>query len=600
MAGRIEHLERRQHAAQRAAGAGRQRRDPLQQLDERARQRQRRPGRVGGGVDQHQPALAALRAGDQRRAVGEPRPGRGGQLRPRLRQHLALHHDVALGHLRGRRAGRPRRSSRAAAAGPRTACRRDCDRRAAAGPAPVVVLGIGEPRAGKAQQHAAGLDPVRRAGRARPGRSARCRSARSPAPRPPAAPRSRRAAARRAAPARARRSTARTAAAARAWAAGSPTRPTSRRRQRSSSSTTPPTPRDGSSSSRAIWLRSSSGSSIRASARRRLGVERQPLAAPGPRPPARPRARIRLCSRAGRRPPRARPPAASSATSGGSSRIARCVARIGEHPERAELAAAPRRTRAASRARPGSSATPSLSQTSSAPLDRLALELRERGRAVDRPGLGQPARDGAAPRRRRSAAAASSRPDPAPCRAGSTSRLCRCARPAKRSSAAIRCSQPGAAAQPSSTTSTSGPSPDSSGSGLSTGPASARIRRVASTRRSTSSQGGVRAEVSSSGCRPSRKRIAGKRSSLRRRRDHPQQPPQHRQAEQRGQQPGIGQAEQAQIEHRLALPLGRERGVEREQRRLGRVIAAMAGEGPGRATGRGRADRPDGPRSRPR
>ena len=72
-------------------------------------------------------------------------------------------------------------------------------------------------------------------------------------------------------------------------------------------------------------------------------------------------------------------------------------------------------------------------------------------------------------------------------------------------------SQPGAAAQPSSTTRTSGPSPLSSGSGLSTGPASARITSVASSSRSSRSQGGVRAEVSSSGSRPSRKRIAGKR-----------------------------------------------------------------------------------------
>ena len=34
-----------------------------------------------------------------------------GQLGPRLRQHLAMHHDVALGHLQLGRAGRPRRSS---------------------------------------------------------------------------------------------------------------------------------------------------------------------------------------------------------------------------------------------------------------------------------------------------------------------------------------------------------------------------------------------------------------------------------------------------------------------------------------------------------
>ena len=51
---------------------------------------------VGGGVDQRPASPCRAAAGDQRRAVGEPRPGVARRVEAGLRQHLALHHDVAL------------------------------------------------------------------------------------------------------------------------------------------------------------------------------------------------------------------------------------------------------------------------------------------------------------------------------------------------------------------------------------------------------------------------------------------------------------------------------------------------------------------------
>ena len=47
-------------------------------------------GGVGGGVEQHQQALAARLGGDQRGAVAEPRPGLVAEVERRLGQDLAV------------------------------------------------------------------------------------------------------------------------------------------------------------------------------------------------------------------------------------------------------------------------------------------------------------------------------------------------------------------------------------------------------------------------------------------------------------------------------------------------------------------------------
>ena len=53
----------------------RERDHALEHVDERTRQRQIRPARIGGDMKENDHALAALRAGDERRAVGERGPG---------------------------------------------------------------------------------------------------------------------------------------------------------------------------------------------------------------------------------------------------------------------------------------------------------------------------------------------------------------------------------------------------------------------------------------------------------------------------------------------------------------------------------------------
>ena len=67
---------------------------PPQHVDIETRQRQRRPGRARGDVEQHQPAIAAMLGRHQRRAVGKPRPGAVGEIDRRLGQHLARHRHV--------------------------------------------------------------------------------------------------------------------------------------------------------------------------------------------------------------------------------------------------------------------------------------------------------------------------------------------------------------------------------------------------------------------------------------------------------------------------------------------------------------------------
>ena len=68
--------------------------DPPEHVDERAGERQVRPAGVGGDMEEDEPALAGLRRGDQRRAVGERRPGPAGKRPVRLGEHLALDEDV--------------------------------------------------------------------------------------------------------------------------------------------------------------------------------------------------------------------------------------------------------------------------------------------------------------------------------------------------------------------------------------------------------------------------------------------------------------------------------------------------------------------------
>ena len=67
---------------------------PPQHLDEAAGHRQIRPARVGADMEQADDALAAMFAGDQRRAVFQRRPALGREHRVGLGQHLPVHGDV--------------------------------------------------------------------------------------------------------------------------------------------------------------------------------------------------------------------------------------------------------------------------------------------------------------------------------------------------------------------------------------------------------------------------------------------------------------------------------------------------------------------------
>ena len=84
--------------------------DAFEHFDEGARERQVRPARVAGDVEQHDQAFAAPRGGDQRRTVGERRPGVVAQRRIGLRQHLPGHgHVVRHRHAVERTVARKRR-----------------------------------------------------------------------------------------------------------------------------------------------------------------------------------------------------------------------------------------------------------------------------------------------------------------------------------------------------------------------------------------------------------------------------------------------------------------------------------------------------------
>ena len=92
---RFGHRQDHRGVARELAGprAARQVEQPMEHIDVQARQRQRRPGGIGGDVKQDDPAFAALGAGDERRAVGEPRPGPFREFDGRLGEDLPRHRD---------------------------------------------------------------------------------------------------------------------------------------------------------------------------------------------------------------------------------------------------------------------------------------------------------------------------------------------------------------------------------------------------------------------------------------------------------------------------------------------------------------------------
>ena len=142
-----------------ARGAG-ERHGPPQHIDEDAGDRQVRPGRIGGDVEQDDQAAPAPRRGHQRRAVGERCPGAFRQLSVRLGQHLARDRHVV-----GHREIVERPFAREAAELLRLLPGKRAAEHAAAAPQPhrheIVVVGRRQARPGEADQHAALVDPAR-------------------------------------------------------------------------------------------------------------------------------------------------------------------------------------------------------------------------------------------------------------------------------------------------------------------------------------------------------------------------------------------------------------------------------------------------------
>ena len=118
----------------RSSGGAGERDHPAQHVDEQARERQVRPGRVGGDVEEHDEALAALVGGDDRRAVGERGPGLVGEVAVGLGEDLAADAEIGRHGQTEERAlaGEGREGARRV---PGQACRRDCGRRGAGAPA---------------------------------------------------------------------------------------------------------------------------------------------------------------------------------------------------------------------------------------------------------------------------------------------------------------------------------------------------------------------------------------------------------------------------------------------------------------------------------
>ena len=154
----VERFDRRQRLVGRAGDALAHRDDAAQHADEQAELGEVRPFRIGRGVNEHEPALAALLGGDERRAVGEPRPGLAGEVERGFRQHLARHGHVGRNLEPSERAlrverGQMRRRLPRQRAAERTPAAPERDRQESVGRV------LGEVRPGKAQHRAAFFDP---------------------------------------------------------------------------------------------------------------------------------------------------------------------------------------------------------------------------------------------------------------------------------------------------------------------------------------------------------------------------------------------------------------------------------------------------------
>ena len=131
--------------------------DPSQHLDEGAGHRQIGPAHVGTDVEQSHQSLAAAFAGDERRAVFQRRPALCRQYRVGLGQHLPVDGNV-LGH---------REPGERSVGGEGCEVLRLFPGQAAAEAASAaaqfhrdqIIVGLRQPRSGKAHQHAAAFDP---------------------------------------------------------------------------------------------------------------------------------------------------------------------------------------------------------------------------------------------------------------------------------------------------------------------------------------------------------------------------------------------------------------------------------------------------------
>ena len=109
-------------------------------------------------MEQHQEPFAVALGGDQRRAVGERRPGAVGELRIGLRQHLAGDGDI-VGHRHAGERAVAREAGELLRLFPTHAAAQDAAAAAQLHRHQIVVGCAGQMRAGKAHQHAAIVEP---------------------------------------------------------------------------------------------------------------------------------------------------------------------------------------------------------------------------------------------------------------------------------------------------------------------------------------------------------------------------------------------------------------------------------------------------------
>ena len=286
-----------------------------QHLDEQAGDGQVRPLHVGRDVDQQQPAAAPALGGDQRRAVGQPRPAPVGQGEGGFRQHLAAHPDVARdAEAEERRPLGERRDPRRARPGQRAAERAPA---LAEGDRQQLAAALGQSRPGEAQQDAAALDPRRQPVRVGAGELADVGKDDHGEPAFPSTRRRRRASGSRRGARPAPDNRTRSAAAGRTRTIRRTPRPRAAAASARRGGTTPPAVRWPSTRIRAASLRSAPGRASRTPARppRRPRTPPRPARGPGrrdrrraPRPPAGPNRRPGARPRRGRadRPPAGR------------------------------------------------------------------------------------------------------------------------------------------------------------------------------------------------------------------------------------------------------------------------------------------------------